>query len=114
MVRLWVEHRQPSSPEKLFNATDAFAAFHGLLFTSGIYPDDEVEATARFIRACRILSNRNLVRLAIVQYPFDSNQPYRPFRTQLGYIKALYHPQPYEGLVHAESVQKTRRRLSSA
>jgi len=114
MVRLWYE-RHDSSPQKpLFSAPDAYAAFHGLLFKSGIYHDDESGAVDRFLRACRVLNNRNLVRLAIVQYPFERNKPYHRFRTDLGYIKALYQPKAFEGLTYAKPVQKIRKRISSA
>lgn len=128
LVRLWSEQAAPasrkalsrddeaeaSSRNGLFNVVDAYTAFHGLLFASGIYPDDEAEAVARFLRSCRILGNRNLLRLAHVQYPFGRNQPYQRFRSNLGYLKALYQPQPFEGLAHAQPIQTTGRRLSSS
>ncbi|MGK3968445.1 hypothetical protein WMF38_30225 [Sorangium sp. So ce118] len=114
MARLWRETRKPSPMKPLFSSPHAFQVFHALLFTTGIYPDNEQEALDRFVRACRILHNRNLVQLAIVQYPFDRNRHYHRFRTNLGYIKALYDPRPFEGLTYAEPVQEARRRLSSA
>jgi hypothetical protein len=114
MTRLWYE-RQPPTPKKvLFSAADAFDVFRGLLVETHIYEDNERQAVDRFNRSCTILYNRNLLRLAIVQYTHERNRPFQPFRTDLGYIKSLYDPKPFMGLRHAQSVQTSRRRISSA
>ncbi len=114
MVRLWEESQHAGPNPHLFDALDAFKVFHGLLFTTGIYPNERAQAVERFVRGCITLHAKNLLRVLPVQYALDADQRYGEFPTQIGYIKWLSRPVSLKGLEHAQSVQTKWKRVSSA
>ena len=112
LARLWSERLPPSLEPRIWRATDAFELFRSMLSVSAPQPELDVTVT-RFVRACASVSNRGLFRIAAVQNAIERHAPYKPFRTEIGYLTMIYDPRPFEGTRHAQSVQKARNIVSA-
>lgn len=112
LSRLWSEAHSASREPPLWSATEAFGLFQSILHASTPPLSPEI-TSSRFVRACASLYNRRLVRLGIVQHAIERDEPYGPFRTEIGHIKSIFSPKPFEEHRHAQPVQEIRRRVSS-
>ena len=111
LTRIWIDARAKTTQvPALLSSAVAFEAFGRLATRRNEVSSVVVDG---FVRACMLLYSKRLVRLSIVQYATDANQPFAPFRTSLGYIKWIHTPVPHRGVGDAESVQAPRKLVSA-
>jgi hypothetical protein len=111
LTRLWTSApTEKTQAPLLLSSAVAFETFERLAMAPTDVSSIKVEG---FVRACMLLYSKRLVRLSIVQYAADANEPFALFRTSLGYIKWIHTPVPYRGSGDAEPVQAPRKLVSA-